>query len=80
MTILPSGPFPNNFAVLQELFAAVHDETVTADQFRQLEKRLSQDARTRAYFARLVQLHVLLEHKFAATSATQGISLSVHCR
>ncbi len=50
---------------LQGLFAAFRDETISEDQFRRLEQRLSEDAEARIRFARLVQLHVLIEHKHA---------------
>ena len=63
-----AAPRPNDFAALRELFAALRDETISIDQWRQVEKTLQQDARARAYFARLMQLHVLLEHKFADAS------------
>ena len=63
-----AAPRPNDFAALRELFAALRDETISTDQWRQVEKTLQQDARARAYFARLMQLHVLLEHKFADAS------------
>ena len=64
----PAIPGADDGADLRNLFAAIRDETISADQFRQLEETLSQDAEARARFARLTQLHVLLEQMFADAS------------
>jgi hypothetical protein len=61
-------PGADGGADLRNLFAAICDETISADQFQQLEETLSQDAEARARFARLTQLHVLLEQMFADAS------------
>ena len=52
-------------AALLELFAAVRDETATADEMRTFEEVLREDPAAMDYFARFMQMHVLLQRKFS---------------
>lgn len=63
---------PNNAAVLRELFAAIYDETATDKQVRAFEESLRCDARAADYFARYVQMRILLQQKFAIKNESQS--------
>jgi hypothetical protein len=56
---------PDDPAALRELFAAVCNETATPDQFEIFEETLRQDTEAMDSFARFMQMHVLLQRKFA---------------
>ena len=65
MTLPTIMPGSNDPSALLELFVAIRDETATADQLRVFEDVLRQDVEARDYFARFMQMHVLLQRKFS---------------